>query len=110
MLSISQADLEIIRIAKNELLLGIITKDEEVALTVADSVRIPGHREWLRRAAIPDRDVVGAFSVHVKNGQIRWLYPNSALNPADNGLLRDDLRVQVLALLPLAPDLEELRG
>lgn len=96
-LRIAAETLQLVQNAKNEILLGIITVDDEVRLVVS-SLRICGHREWLQQMPLAARR---GFSLVVKDGLVYRMSPLSALNPDPYALLESDLIEQVLRLLPL---------
>ena len=101
-LFISQGHLAIIADSENSLVLGIITADKVVRLTVADATRFPGHMEWLQRE--PVADVVRGFSLLVKDGAVHALFPLSRLNPGPDAKLERALIAELTGILPLAPE------
>ena len=70
-------------------------------LTIADRVVTPGHVPWLRRT--PRSDVTGGFSLMVRDGLVVGFFRTSELNPTRDGLLSEELALEIAKALPMAP-------
>ena len=106
-LRIADAELGLLAGTRDGLLLGIITADQKVRLKMADGARITGHVEWLARERI--QDVVRGFSLSVKDGLVRALFPLSRLNPTPDAKLEESAIAELGGLLPVSADFKVFR-
>ncbi len=99
-LTLALSDLQILRDAKNEIVLGIILADGTVRLRLSDPHRVPGHRDWLEQEPMVDQ--VRAFSVGVLDGRVHVIHTGSRYNQNASRLLEPELVKRLRKLIPLA--------
>jgi len=97
-LSIDSEQVKLVTDSENELVLGIITREDIVKLKLSDRLVFLGHVEWISME--PMAGVTRGFSLLVRNGKIGAIFPRSRLNPGPDARLENEYIEQLLRLLP----------
>lgn len=101
-LRVDRASLRLIRRTQDGNLLGIIHADGRVRIIASDRWRRPDHRAWVAADGI--RNAFRGFSLAVRDGSVKALFPLSSLNPSEESRLEAEHATELERLLPLAPD------